>query len=502
MSARVRHLALGGAVAVAVVCVIRWALAHWDGLYDDSFIYLRYAKNLEKCPLSYNCSDAPVEGFTSPLYLALLWFGSWFTNQLIWLCQVIGTIAVCTTIALAALTARALRRDLDTWTPTTIAIATAGVLALDPFVTLNTVNGMETALGGATVTLFMYAVVRQRPWLVVVATVASVLVRPESALFALALPALPWMRRWRLLAVTVGVLLVIEIARYVIFGQLFPNTYVAKSGGTWRHAAIGLEYILDAIRDFPLVLLAPLALFAPLRREVAVLLGVAFVWLAFFLRSGGDLFEYSRLWYPLVPGLSALALVGVHEFLSRKHERVAVLAALLVAIVMTTRAAITHYIPPQGVSDRIVLWAATGTYLRKNFKGATVATVPIGAIGYYSSLAIIDLVGLTDATIAREGRSVPPELLTKRWIGHERNFTEYVLSREPAVIVTTSVRSHPWRNLAEARAGFWADWLLVQEIKNGRAPYRVHDAEVLPGQHTLMFVRASPATSEDGPSNP
>ncbi len=499
MSSRARHLAFGGAVVVAILIVIRWALAHWDGLYDDSFIYLRYTKNLAKCPLSFNCADAPVEGFTGPLYLALLWVGTWFTDQLIWMCQVIGTISVCATIVLAAATARALRADLDAWSPTLIAIATAGVLALDPFVTLNSINGMETALGGAMVTLVMYAVVSQRPWLTVAATIASVLVRPESALFVLALPALPWMRHWRLGAVTIGVLLAIEIARFTIFGQLFPNTYVAKSGGTWQHAAVGLEYIVDAIRDFPLVLFAPLALFAPLRREVAYLLGVAFVWLAFFLRSGGDLFEYSRLWYPLVPGLSALALVGVHAFVTRRRERIALAASLLVAAVVAARAAVAHYIPPQGVSDRIVLWAATGTYLRQNFKGATVATVPIGAIGYYSSLRIIDLVGLTDETIAREGRSVPPELLTKRWIGHERHFTEYVLSREPTVIVTTSVRPTPWRTLAEARAGFWADWLLLQEIKNGRAPYRVHDAEVLPGQHTLMFVRT---TWADGRSSP
>ena len=34
-----------------------------------------------------------------------------------------------------------------------------------------------------------------------------------------------------------------------------------------------------------------------------------------------------------------------------------------------------------------------------------------------------------------------------------------------------------------------ADWLLLQEIKAGRAPYRVHDAEVLPGDHVLMFER-------------
>jgi hypothetical protein len=47
--------------------------------------------------------------------------------------------------------------------------------------------------------------------------------------------------------------------------------------------------------------------------------------------------------------------------------------------------------------------------------------------------------------------------------------------------------NRPWQTLTEAHAGFHADWLLLQEIKAGRAPYRVRDAEVLPGDHVLMF---------------
>ena len=102
---------------------------------------------------------------------------------------------------------------------------------------------------------------------------------------------------------------------------------------------------------------------------------------------------------------------------------------------------------------------------------------------------MLDLVGLTEPAIAREGRSVPAEMLTKTWIGHERNYTEYALAQQPIVIVTTEVRDHAWTTLAETRAGFWADWLIVQEIKAGHAPYHVHDAEVAPGEHVLMFVR-------------
>ena len=65
--------------------------------------------------------------------------------------------------------------------------------------------------------------------------------------------------------------------------------------------------------------------------------------------------------------------------------------------------------------------------------------------------------------------------------------------RKIALIVTTMSRDRPWQTLAEARAGFYADWLLLQEIKAGRAPYRVRDAEVMLGDHILMFS-SSPGT--------
>ena len=222
----------------------------------------------------------------------------------------------------------------------------------------------------------------------------------------------------------------------------------------------------------------------------SVLAGSA-AWVAFFLRSGGDLFEYSRLVFPLVPMLSVLALAGIAELARRvtRRELAAVIAPAVCAIAVAGRAAVVHAIPPQHASPRVVEWAAVGSYLRAHFPHATVATVPIGAIGYYSQLPILDLVGLTEPEIARAGRSVPPELLTRRWIGHERNCTECVLARAPALIVTTMHRDHAWRELSDARAGFYADWLLVQEIKAGRAPYRVLDAEVTPGDHVLMFER-------------
>jgi arabinofuranosyltransferase len=499
--ARISRIAVAVALAIVAIALGRFVRDHWGGVYDDAFIYLRYVKNLGAgCGLRFNCGDPPVEGFTGPLYLALLWLGAQFTPQLIDLCQIVCTLSLAVALGLAVATAvvlgRGERADAapDTWRPAGFAVAIAVVLALDHFVLLNAITGMETALGAAALTALALAALTDRPRLVIAALAAALLVRPESLVFVAALPILPALRRPRFLIAIAAVIAAICIARFAVFGALLPNTYYAKSGGTARHAALGLAYLANAARDFPLAVLAPLALLLPagrLRRGAAFVLAGAAVWLAFFLRTGGDLFEYSRLAFPLVPALDALALAGVAAMVDRIAHRpqLATLAAAACALATAGRAAIAHDLPPQGTSPRVVEWAAIGSYLRDHFRGRTVATVPIGAIGYYSRLPILDLVGLTEPAIARAGRSVPPELLTKLWIGHERNCTECVLARAPDVIVTTMHRAQPWQRLDEARAGFYADWLLLQEIKAGRAPYQVRDAEVTPGDHVLLFER-------------
>lgn len=465
-----------GTVVVAIATIV-FAWGHWNTIYDDALIYLRYVRNLHAgCGPTFNCGQPPVEGFTSPLYLAVLWFVTSLSDQPIWWTQIVGTTCVILAGALAVATAAVLARDDQRrWLAPVAALSTALVLAFDPYVLLDASIGMETALAAAALAFVALAAALKRPWLLVTAAILAVLVRPEGVLCVAALPVLPELRRARYLAVAFGAVVAVTLVRYAIFGELLPNTYYAKSGGTWQHAALGARYIAGCLIDFPLCVAAVLAWRA---RYVPL---VALAWLAFFLRSGGDTFEYSRLWVPLVPALSALALAAV--------ARRVLVAAPILAVVVGVRAAIAHHIPDQGTSPRLLEWMVAGDYIREHYPpGTLVATVPIGAIGYYSQEPILDLVGLTDRTIARSGNSVPSELLTKAWIGHERNDTAYVLARAPRLIVTTMQRTTPW-TLADAKAGFWADWLLLQEIKAGRAPYHVKDVELRPGDHLLMFER-------------
>ncbi len=228
------------------------------------------------------------------------------------------------------------------------------------------------------------------------------------------------------------------------------------------------------------------------RRAVGYVLAVAAVWIAFFLRTGGDVFLFSRLAFPLVPLLTVLAARGVAEVAtraSRARAAVAGGALVLVAGAFSARAAYAHHLPADHGDPKVIRWTALGEYLRDRYPGKTVATVPIGAIAYYSRLHVIDMLGLTTPAIAKAGRTLPPELLQRNWIGHERHCLECVLDAKPDLVVTTQFRAEPWTDTEEARAGFYAEWLFVRAVKEGRAPYHVVDAPIAPDVHFLVFER-------------
>jgi len=506
------HLAVA-ALLMIWFAVHKFVVEHSFSLYDDAYIYLRYVDNVYAgCGLRFNCGGDPVEGFSSPLYLLLLVLGRLVTSDLEALTQVLGGLTLGAALSVTVLTG--LRQRLLSGSVASGVVVLLGstlVLGADHMILLNSVTGMETGLGCLTVAMVFWAALQRRPLMLGLWLVLAVLARPECLLLVLALPLMRWTRTPRLLLPLAGALLLMVLLRWIVFGDLLPNTYWAKAGGTARHLELGLEYIADAGRNFPALLLCPLALLIPAARgPVAYILAVAGLWLAFFLRSGGDTFAYSRLLMPLVPTLTLLGVAGLTAALARIGARNAernktpnaergaqssdrrwrwVRRSAVVAICLTAAvvATIRHEIPPVHGFDNVKRWKQVGLYLAQKHKGRSIATVPIGAIGYFSGLDLLDLVGLASRSVAKAGASVPPRLLGRRWIGHERHHTAHVLAREPDLIVLSKWRRRPWTDLRQTRAGFYAEWLLLRAIKEGRAPYRLHSAEVAPGMHWLMF---------------
>jgi hypothetical protein len=477
---------------------------HSGGIYDDAYIYFRYVDNLrDGCGFRFNCGDDSVEGFSSPLYLGMLWLGSFLTSDLEAIAQLLGAAGLAGTGV--AITSVALARGISVPGELINVIATLGAVTLalagDHFVLVNTTIGLETGVSICAVTLCGASVLTERRQWLRTLLVVAVLCRPEAAVLVVALPLLPFARKFSYLLPLAAGLTAVVAWRWFVFGDVAPNTFWAKAGGTSGHARLGVEYIWMVISYFPWILAAPLALLRQdLRRETGYLVAASVLWFLFFLRSGGDMMPYGRLAAPLVPILTLLGVIGLIEATrrafaglrietGRRREGLIAVAAAALIHIFVARA---HHLAPGHGFANVQRWTLVGEYLAREHPGATIATVPIGAIGYFSALPTIDMVGLTDRHIAKSGNQLPPELLRRAWLGHERHDLAYLLERGPDLVVTGKWRSKPW-TIAEARAGFYATWLVLESVKAGTIPYGVFNAEIQPGVYWLMFARESAA---------
>ncbi len=493
-------------LADAVVCALSLALLalfvrdHAYSLYDDAFIYLRYVKNVRAgCGLRFNCDEPPVEGFSSPLYLGMLVAGGLHTHKLVTLAQILCAGTMGCVLVFAALGARTVGRGEEPrarGVGMAMVAAVGAALSLDGYVLLNAVTGMDTALGALAVLTAWLAVRSDRRVLATLVVCAAPAVRSEGVWLVLLLPLLPWARSWRVLAALGLSLLGTVLVRWGLFHDVLPNVVRAKAGGTLRHFELGARYVLQVALDFPAVLLAPLLLAAPsepARASARYGLAVTGAWALMLAYAGGDTFEYSRLAFPLVPMLAVMGVQGAASLAERTwadpvRRRSTVAAGAVVCAVLAADDW-RHRLPPMHGFDNVKRWTQVGKYLKATFPGRTIATVPAGAIPYFSELRTLDLVGLTSREVAAAHRFVPPELLERNWIGHERHDVEWTLAYRPDLLVTTRFRATPWSDLGEVSAGFYAEWLFLQEMKSGRAPYHVADLPIGPDLHWLAFAR-------------
>jgi arabinofuranosyltransferase len=347
-------LALG---IVSVVLALGWA-QFWF-LTDDSFIAFRYASN-SRLGYGYVWNPppfAPVEGYTSFLWLALL--------DLIWRTTEIAPPDSCNWISLIFSWLTVLLGGLMIWRiplgprlhsckPLLAALALLDLVTNRTFLAW-TSSGLETAMFGFFVTCWIYSCVFLRQgtvcWAFFAAASAALicLTRPDGQLFvaatlvmvALSAATRESRPRWMLMAAATPMLAfpLHLLWRHATYGAWLPNTYVAKFTGAWP--ASGVRYLLSFVLEYGLwawlILLAYVAMARRLRLKhsrralplwvvVLTLLGET-AYYTFVI--GGDHFEYRVYSHLLLPiFVSFVWLLG--RAMATPRQAIAALAAFLV----------------------------------------------------------------------------------------------------------------------------------------------------------------------------
>jgi arabinofuranosyltransferase len=425
---------------------------------EDAFITYRYASNLADGhgPV-FNIGER-VEGYSNFLWMILLAGTRAITGAGIEsIARTFGLLAALATVYLTyRVTLSLTDRSVGLALLATLLLACSG-----PFAAY-AISGLETPLFALLLVAIVACLIGARLSWAGILTALALMTRPDA--LALVVPIVGWLalvphrsRRSSLRRVARYILpfaLLVApwtVWRVAYYGHVVPNALAAKFGGAGvtREIRDGVMYAKGfVVAIFPIVIIGAVVVLVPLvthrmlhvDANAVLLLGLVATLVGFVVVAGGDWMPAWRLLAPITPLLVILLAHGSH--LNREawqsaldsHHAV-VLAAAASVVLVATSAFHSNLIPRVRVwSDEVQAMATEGSWFQRQLPGSTIAVYANGALSYHagSAITMVDMLGLTDEHIARDG-----ERDSSAWVGHRAHDDAYVRSRRPDVIVFT-----------------------------------------------------------------
>ncbi len=441
-------LILGIILAVAFTIL---ATTQREFLQDDAYISFRYALNfLNGDGLVFNSGER-VEGYTNFLWVIILIGAAKSGFTMVDTARWLGIIFTAGTVTLTVLlTGRLLaKRSLAWWS---LGAAGTGIwVAVNPALHYWGVAGLETALFLFLVTFGVERLLARSSlsWpLMALAT----LTRPEGGLVFIICAA--WYlyqdlsKLWPrvLIPAVLYIVPLLPFAAFKLFyyGSIFPNPFYAKTGFSPEYWRSGIEYLWLHLEHFALwgVLVLPV-IFVLLTKGPRSRAGLlALLWLLYTLyivSIGGDVLRAHRFFVPIWPVFAVVNTVALVSLFAKLRTSliglILVGVLLLGAAVYQWRYSAEYFRTSRRLELGIVYKMNEVAYKLKlsDQSNFSIAASTIGKLGYdLMGHTLIDMLGLTDSTIARHPEKI--EGMETTW--KERHFNAgYVLSRDPDYIL-------------------------------------------------------------------
>jgi hypothetical protein len=416
---------------------------------DDAWIHQVFARNLARTHLLAFNPGVPSTGSSAPLWTVLLAVGHVLALEPHAWAYALGMFAQFASALLIFALMLRWTRGARAW-----AFAAVGLALTEWHAVWAALSGMETSFFILLSLAAMYLHFTARAWwLQGVCAGVLIATRPEGTLlFALILAR--GIRRAHIReiasAVAMSTLIVAPFAIYnlVVGGALLPNTYAAKLTALDpqpRAGAIFLFEFLIALALGPNVLVIPFAIFlARVARARWDEFGLPLAWcVGLILVYTARLpigFHHSRYLMPVLPWIVMFGVLGVARLAERNPKFIYAHFALnLIASVVLLLQGINVY--AWNVQNINAQQIAVGKWLRANTApDARVASGDIGAIGYFSERAMVDLAGLISPELvpALERRANLAPWLCRARINYLVVFPEYhrdLIAQLPARLV-------------------------------------------------------------------
>ena len=413
---------------------------------DDAFISYRYVNNfLRGYGLVFNPSER-VEGYTNFLFVMQMIVAGLFGLDYIMLSKIIG---IASGVGILWLSYRWMSALIQGRRHYLWLFAVPVVLAANAAFSYWAISGLETLLFSALIFFGIYLAATKNPLFVPLLALAT-LVRPEGGLvFVVTLSYLFISREYRMMNIVrffiIYVLLTLPqfIFRLYYYGDLLPNPFYAKTGWSIEYFGSGIGYLWLFLRQygfFGILILIPLVSYKLLPRSIRLPVVISLIYMLYIIMVGGDVLHGHRFFVPLMPLLYLSFFAGCMKLLEKirwnsvKSANISIVGIILIAAVWV------FFLPFERIRiirDAEIALVSSMKYQSDLIRGIrsdrySIACSTIGAFGYYSDAVIIDMLGLTDRTIAHDPR--PVEGIKTTW--KERNYNiPYLMSRNPDLIL-------------------------------------------------------------------
>lgn len=458
-----RNIILVAAVAVVLVAGLWW----FHYIPDDAYIGLRYARNLAGGEgLAFNPGER-VEGYTEFLFVMILAAAVKAGLPIVSGARVLsllfsaGTLILTWQISIAVIPEKERK------------LAGAFVLAAAPLILAASAPFVTWALSGTGIPMFTFLLTAgmlflstgrgARPTFAVFALLT--LVRPEGIAFYILGALLLIVRGEKPRRVAAEGILVASLllAPYIVwkisyFGSVLPNIFHVNTGAPAILLRNGLAYTM---RFAAWYVWLPAAALLFLKRNsqngerdgprgggdfgrIIVPLSIIILdWIIVTVSGGGWMPQY-RLLVPCLPAIAVMAAAAIPRIVANQQIetrgrsgawRSAALVVIFASLAMAPGSSGYETVRRDRLTVKAFGWV--GEILGTRFpEGTSIACGSTGAIGYYSDLPVIDILGLTEPEIAKKGEIVSDQP------GHMKALGSYVLDREPDLLLLGNIQVH------------------------------------------------------------
>lgn len=290
------------------------------------------------------------------------------------------------------------------------------------------------------------------------------------------------------------------------YGSILPNTFYAKFT-SYNGLERGISYVVFFLFSYwilPFVFLGTTWFFRKAKTLplfLGALLACILIWTAYIVKIGGDFMEF-RLFIPIIPSIIILCVWIAFSSMSSFVGKFFLVSLLAVGSLHHT-VTFDHYGFYYGIENIPSLerhvrgyeeWGEVGRVLGDAFRHDTdvlIAAQPAGAIPYYSELPTIDMLGLNDPWVARNGK-----ILDDR-PGHNRIATlQYLIDRGVNLIVLPWV-AHDGRRFDPKDSIRMFNFASIAEVRKIPKTTRVIEIPLTKGKTaSVVYLTPSPTIDE------